>query len=205
MWTSYKVFDLWYDAEYFLVTFVLKLTLFESMRSLKALQAFPFVIAWAGFDSPLIHLISVIIRRSYDWRGHIRSTINLFSWVLPNLTRRSYSDFESVQRTRGSSSCKIFSIIALITAPWSKPWAILYSSEASTERTLLHLMEDQCMIFALLSLSARTITKPICEVLSLLLANEASVNTTSLSDYRSSSNKLPASCLIVNLPFVGIW
>lgn len=54
-----------------------------------------------------------------------------FSCIVPSLIRQSYRDFESVQRMIGSRSCRIFSIVALIAASVSNPWAILYSVVSS--------------------------------------------------------------------------
>ena len=75
----------------------------------------------------------------------MRSTMSLFSCVVPNFTKQSYKDFESVQMRSGRVIRKIFSSVDLIVASTSNPCAIPYSSEARTLRvTLLHLIEDQC-------------------------------------------------------------
>ena len=120
------------------------------------------------------------------------SIINLFSRVVPNLTRQSYRDFESIHMTRGTAllllhGLSIFINVALTTEAISNPCVSAYSSDAKTLLvTLLHFTEDQWTIFALLSPSASTITNPICDEWSLLLANEESVNATTLSVFKSS-------------------
>jgi hypothetical protein len=99
------------------------------------------------------------------------------------LTRQLYNDFESVHKTIGIGCCSIFLSVVLTAALTSKPCAIAYSSEASTLRvTRLHLIEDQCIILALLLASVSVITKPIWEEKSKLFAKDASVNTISLRD-----------------------
>src|SRR6266568_8695391 len=139
------------------------LTVFVLIKSFNAWQGFNFVIASAGLLPPSIHLILAISLLLYNCCKHIRSTISRFSCVVPSLTKQSYRDFKSVQRVIGSrSSCRIFSMVALIAAPVSNPWAIPYSSDAKTLRvTRLHLIDDQWTILALLFLSASAITKPI--------------------------------------------
>ena len=111
----------------------------------------------------LIHLISAISLLLYDCCKHIRSTISRFSCVVLSLTKQLYRDFESVQRVIGNrSSCRIFSMVALITTLVLNLWAILYSSDAKTFYiTYLHLMDDQWRMLALLSLSISVMIKPI--------------------------------------------
>jgi hypothetical protein len=94
---------------------------FVLIRRLRAFVGFDFVMESAGFDSPLIHLTSAISRHSYAWRRHITLIIRRFSRVVPNLTRHSYNDFESVQTTSGSSISSALSIIDLTEAPILKP------------------------------------------------------------------------------------
>ena len=120
------------------------LTVFVSIRSFNAWQGFSFVMASAGLLPPSIHLISTISFLLYNCCKHIRSTINCFSCVVLSLTKQLYRDFESVQRVIGSrSSCRIFSMVALITALVLNPWAILYSLDAKTLHvTRLHLMDN---------------------------------------------------------------
>ena len=64
-----------------------------------------------------------------------------------------------MQRTSGRSISSALSTVDLTEAPISKPYTILYSSEAKTLlMTLLHLVEDQWSILALpvSSASAKT-------------------------------------------------
>jgi hypothetical protein len=78
----------------------------------------------------------------------------------------------------------------LTADPTSKPCAIVYSSKASTLRvTCLYLIEDQCIIFALLLASVSVITKPIWEKKPELFAKDAFVNITSLRDSASNLTK----------------
>jgi hypothetical protein len=117
-------------------------SVFVSISRLRAFEDFDFVIALAGFDSPLIHLTSAISLCSYAWQRHIILIISLFSCVVPSFTRHFYSDLESVQRIRGKSIPRTLSIVDLTKAPMSNPWAILYNSEAKTLLvTLLHLIK----------------------------------------------------------------
>jgi len=118
---------------------------FVSISCLRAFEdlEFDFVIAFARFDSPLIHFTFAISLRLYAWQRHIISIIRRFSCVVPNFTKHLYNDFESVQRTSGKSIPSILSIVDLTKAPISKPWAIAYSFKANTLLvTLLHLVED---------------------------------------------------------------
>jgi len=127
-------------------SFTSNCNVFVSINRLRAFEGFDFVdfvIAFAGFELPLIHFTSAISLRLYAWRRHIISIINRFSCVVPNLTKHSYNDFESVHRINGKSIPSTLSIVDLTKAPISKPWAILYNSEAKTLLvTLLHLVED---------------------------------------------------------------
>lgn len=71
-------------------------------------------------------------------------------------------------------------MVDLIGAAESNACVIAYNSEANTLLvTLLHFTEDQWMMLALLLASASTITKPIWEERSLLLAKLESANTKS--------------------------
>jgi len=48
--------------------------------------------------------------------------MSCFSCVVLSLTKQLYKDFESVQRVIGSHlNCRIFLMVALITAPVSNP------------------------------------------------------------------------------------
>ena len=153
------------------------------IKSFSPWQGFDFVTS-AGLVVPSIQTISVIRRLSYAWRKHRISIIKRFSCVVPNFTRHSYNDLESVHSIRGKLSiCSISSIVYLIEAPVSKPWAIPYNSDASTLRVMrLHFVEDQCKMFALSCLSVSTMTYPICDEWSGLFAKEESVNTSSRSE-----------------------
>ena len=72
------------------------------------------------------------------------------------------------------------STVALITAPILKLWAIAYNLEASTLLvTLLHLTEDQWIIFTLFNKSASTKIYPIYNKRSLLFVNKELVNISS--------------------------
>ena len=92
---------------------------FVSISCLRAFEdlEFDFVIASAGFDSPLIHFTSAISLRLYAQQKHIISIIRRFSCVVPNFTKHLYNDFESVQRTSSKSIPSILSIVDLIKAP----------------------------------------------------------------------------------------
>ena len=82
-------------------------------------------------------------------------------------------------------------MVDLIAAPMSNPWARAYSSKASTLRvTRLHLIKDQWMMFAVRFLSVSTITNPICEERSLLLAKEASVKIVRFNESISSGTNV---------------
>jgi hypothetical protein len=93
------------------------------LRAFKDLE-FDFVIASAGFDSPLIHLTFAISLRLYAWQRHIISIMRRFSCVVPNLTKHSYNNLESVQRTRGKSILRTLSIVDFAKALISKLYAI---------------------------------------------------------------------------------
>ena len=116
-----------------------------------------------GLLPPLIHLISAIFFLLYNCRKHIKSTISCFSYIVPSLTKQLYKDFKSVQRVISScSSCRIFLMVALIAAPVSNLYTILYSLDAKTLHiTRLHLIDNQWRILALLFLSISAMTKPI--------------------------------------------
>ena len=96
---------------------------FVSISCLRAFEdlEFDFVIAFARFDSPLIHFTFAISLRLYAWQRHIISIIRRFSCVVPNFTKHLYNDFESVQRTSSKSIPSILSIVDLIKAPILKP------------------------------------------------------------------------------------
>jgi hypothetical protein len=98
-------------------------SVFVSISRLRAFEdlEFDFVIAFAGFDLPLIHFTSAISLRLYAWQRHIISIIKRFSCIIPNLTKHSYNDFEFVQRISGKSIPSTLSIINLTKALISKP------------------------------------------------------------------------------------
>ena len=129
----------------FTYSFTSNCNVFVSISCLRAFEdlEFDFVIAFVGFDLPLIYFTFAISLRLYAWRRHIISIIRRFSCVVPNLIKHSYNDLESVYRTSGRSIPSILSIVDLTKAPISKPWAIAYSFKANTLLvTLLHLVED---------------------------------------------------------------
>ena len=67
----------------------------------------------------------------------------------------------------------------------------MYSLEASILWvTCLHLIKDQCSIFVSWLWSINTNIKLICNDKSLLLAKEASINTSKLREFRSSGIKI---------------
>ena len=154
-------------------------SLFVSINVFKLLPHLSFVIASAMFCFPSIQTISDISLRSYAWRRNIMSIINLFSCVEPSLTRQSYRDFESVYVTRLTDRRRICCTVDLITIALSKPRDIAYSSAANTLRVIRrHLTDAQCMMLALLYLSANKTTKPIWDDKSALFAKEEFVNIT---------------------------
>jgi len=121
------------------------------------------------------------------------SIINHFSYIVPSFMRYSYRNFKSVHRIKGIFSVFIiFSIVAFITAPTSKPLAIPYNSEARVLCiTCLHLVNNQYNMLALFFSSAKMITYLIYNEKSLLLAKDESVNMTSLrKSLLSSSMKI---------------
>ena len=97
-------------------------SVFVSISRLRAFEdlEFDFVIAFIRFDLPLIHLTSAISLRLYAQQRHIISIIRRFSCVIPNLTKYSYNNFESVQRTSSKSILSTLSIVDLTKAPISK-------------------------------------------------------------------------------------
>ena len=122
---------------------ILILTLFVSINCFNTLYAFNFVIKLAGLVFPLIYLILAIFLYLYDWRRHIKLTISLFSWVVLNLTRQLYKDFESVYIIKGIVMLRTKLIVNLITAPILNLWAILYSLDAKILLIIyLYLIKD---------------------------------------------------------------
>ena len=154
----------------------------------------------ARLSLPLIHRTSLISRFSYDSRSDIISIISLFSFIVPSLTRQSYSDLESEQTTIGSGGRFRFHTtylsIVLSAIALSKSLTILYSSLTSTLLvTLLHLTEFQYTILPLISKlspysvqcsDANIITKPSYKLRSLLFINKPSVKINSFIRVRSS-------------------
>jgi hypothetical protein len=115
-----------------------------SIRLIKALQSFDFVIASARLMFSSIHLISAISLLSYDCLRHIRSIIKRFSFVVSSLIKQSKRDFESMKRINDKEICSIRSMIDLIIASTSKSLIIAYSSIANTLLVIrLHLIDDQ--------------------------------------------------------------
>ena len=97
-----------------------------------------------------------------------------------------------VYKTRGNcSNCRIFWTVDLIVAAILKLWASVYSLEPSMLWVIcLHLIEDQCRVFVSWLWSMSIIIKPIYNNRSLLLAKDASINTSRLRDFRSSGTKV---------------
>ncbi len=52
------------------------------------------------------------------------STLKPFSWVVPSLTKQSYSDFESVKRIIGTDCFKMLSMVDFNTSPTSNLYTI---------------------------------------------------------------------------------
>jgi hypothetical protein len=138
---------------------VFRSMIFVSISFVKVWHELIFVIASIEFVSSSIHRIFVISLRSYDWRRHIKSIINRFSDVVSSLTRQSYNDLESVNSIIDRE--KIFKIrwmIDLMTESASNSCVIAYNSIVKTLLIiLLHLIDDQWIIFALWS-SVKQIT-----------------------------------------------
>jgi len=91
---------------------------------------------------------------------------------------------------------KILLTVNLIAALILNPWAIPYSSDASTLLiTLLHFINNQWIIFTLFIASARTSTYPIYNNKSLLFAKDASI--------KASNCKVVTSNLTYVSPLAG--
>jgi hypothetical protein len=86
-----------------------------------------------------------------------------------------------VQRTSSRLILSYNLTIALIAAPISKLWAIVYNLEASILLViLLHLTKDQWTMFALFNEFTSTKIYLICDKRSLLFVNKELVNISSL-------------------------
>jgi hypothetical protein len=96
--------------------------IFVSTSRLRAFEdfVFDFVIAFARFELPLIHLTFTISLRSYACRRHIISIISRFSYIIPNLTKHLYNNLEFVQRISGKSILSTLSIVNFTKALISK-------------------------------------------------------------------------------------
>jgi hypothetical protein len=91
-----------------------------------------------------ICFISVIFRRSYNYRKLITSIISRFFCVVSSLIKQSYNDFESMQSTKETRRSRMLNSVALKAASRSKSWASAYNFAARTLRvTRLHLIDDQ--------------------------------------------------------------
>jgi len=131
--------------------------LFVSIICVRAALLACFVIALAGFDSLVIHTISVISRLSYDCRIAMMSIIRRFLYVVPSFTRHLYKENELMQIVIRVWVCVILSRVSFSAQVVLNLCASAYSSDAITLLvTRLHLTLDQWMILQLLSLSART-------------------------------------------------
>ena len=118
------------------------------------------------------------------------SIIRRFSWIMLNLIRQLYNNFESMQKIIGTNCFKTHSIVDFNMAFTSNLYIIGQSLDANTLFViLLHLIDNQWMIFALLSLSTKMITNPICDERSQLFANDASIKITNFKEVRSSCTK----------------
>ena len=176
-----------------LVTY--SLIVFILIRSFNAWQGFNFVMASVGLLPLLIHLIFAISLLLYNCYRHIRLTINRFFCIVLSLTKQLYRDFELVQRiTSNHLSCRIFLMVALITALVSNPQAIPYSSDAKTLHiTHLHLINNQWRMLALLSLSISIMIKPIWEDRLQLLIKNKSIKIISLRESLFISSQIKQS------------
>ena len=168
-----------------LVVYFTHSTVFNSIRfvlisHLRASNSLLLVIASAGLLSPSIHLTLAILRLLYDWRRHMTLIINLFSCVVPSLTKHLQINLKLVQRISGRLILNYNSTVALITALMLKLQAIAYNSEASMLLVIfLHLTEDQWTIFTLFNESVSTKIYLICNKRSLLFVNKEFVNISS--------------------------
>jgi hypothetical protein len=138
---------------------VFRSMIFVSISFVKVWHELLLIITSTEFVFSSIHRIFVIFLRSYDWRRHIKSIINRFSDVISSLTRQLYSDLESVSNIIDSERIfKIRWMIDLMTESTSNSCVIAYNSIVKTLLIiLLHLIDDQWIIFALWS-SVKQIT-----------------------------------------------
>jgi hypothetical protein len=104
----------------FTYSFTSNCNMFVSISRLRAFEDFDFVIASAGFDSPLIYLTFAISLRLYAWQRHIILIISRFSCIVPSLTKHLYNNFEFVQKISGKSISSTLSIVDFIKALMSK-------------------------------------------------------------------------------------
>ncbi len=126
------------------------------------------------------------------------SIIKRFSIVISSLTKHSYNDLESEQMTIGICTSPRTSMIrpkvVLRAIPLSNSVIILYNSLANTDLvTRLHLVDDQWMMLSWrsnessiqISSVIKTIRKPNCDIISVLLANDPFVKMNSFIQSRS--------------------
>ena len=91
-----------------------------------------------------IHLISVISRRSYDWRKFITSIINCFFSTVFDFIKHWYNDLKSMQ-TNEMSNRNIFFIVIFEIVSKSNLWINSYNSKIKTFWIIrLHLIKNQC-------------------------------------------------------------
>ena len=110
---------------YFTHPIACRLIQFILMSYIKAIKGLSFIIESVGLAFLLIYLTSIIYFYLQAYQRHIISIIRRFSWVVSSCIRQLYKDFESVQSISGRLTCKILSIIDLITVLILKLWAIL--------------------------------------------------------------------------------
>ena len=91
-------------------------SVFISISCLRAFEDFDFVIALAGFNSPLIYLTFAISLCLYAQQRHIISIISYFSCIIPSLTKYLYNNFESIQRISSKSMFNTKLIVLLTVA-----------------------------------------------------------------------------------------
>ena len=149
----------WFFLERSIHSIAVKLILFVSIKIFRTKMILLLIMTSIELLFLSIHLISVISRRSYDWRKLITSIINRFFSIVFNFIKHWYKDLKSMQTINKMLNCNIFFIVAFRIVSKSNSWINSYNSKIKTLRiTRLHLIKNQCKMLIRFDASIKQIT-----------------------------------------------
>lgn len=109
----------------------------------KTAQVLVFEIGSASLYCLFIYITSISSCFSYNRHKFIIFTISYFSYIVPNLTKKLYKNFELIHKISKIANLDIFFINIFINASISNPYAIPYCLDAKILNIIyLHIIKN---------------------------------------------------------------